>query len=182
MTVSRTIVNILLACIACGFLFSAVTLVLVLDAGYFSTTLLPFDLDDVTLSYPVKPDSISGYVNVVGTFIIDVILVCVWLFVDNKLNPMIAKSKNKLKLALGIFIVFYGTGLVNLLTNIIKHYMGGLRPHFINACELDDAVVKQIRATGKSWVDLDATKTICTSEEKIDYRWGFPSGHTSQVS
>lgn len=175
------VIKVLVACMTCGLIVTAIALVFLLDAGYFSTTLQPFDLNDVTLQYPILPDSISGYVNVIASFIIDVVLVCVWVLLDSKLNPMSDKTRNKVKLLLGVVVVVYGTALVNLLTNIMKHYMGGLRPHFIAACELDEAVVKQITDNGGSWVDVDATKTICTSDGKLDYRWGFPSGHTSQA-
>ena len=178
---SNTLLLVVFACIGVVLHFLGAGLILTLNKGYFSTTLLPFDLDDVTINFPVMPDSVNGIGNIVAGVVIDILLVCLWLFIENRFNPSISRNHNKIKLILSIFVVLYGTVLLNLITNVIKHYRGGLRPHFIAACELNDTIVKEIRANGTSWVNLETTKIICTSTEKVEYRWSFPSGHTSQV-
>lgn len=155
----------------------AIAIGLLLNDGFFHTTILPFDLDDRTISYPVLPDTIDGVVCVVITTVVSVGLMILWLLVSftntQKLrNPFFYVT---------IYIVFLGAVLVHLLTNTIKSFRGGLRPHFLEACELNETLVDIIRATGKTWVDIENSKVICLAKEKPEYRWSFPSGHSSTV-
>ena len=154
----------------------AIIFTLLLNGGDFSTTMLPFDLEDKTIDYPVLDDTIDGVVNVVVHSILTILLMVVWLsFQKRKFHG------NKTLFILAIYFVLLGGVLVNLITNVIKHYRGGLRPHFLKACMPDEDIVKKLIDSGTTWVNLTLTKTICTAEEKPEYRWSFPSGHSSEV-
>jgi membrane-associated phospholipid phosphatase len=166
--------NFLSGAVAVLLLALAITFTLLLNGGGFPTTMLPFDLKDRTLSYPILKDTIGGVTNVVVNTIITIGLVIAWLccYKENY-------GSNKALFYLIIYMVLMGGVLVNLLTNFIKHYRGGLRPHFLAACIPNKTIVDSLSPS--SWVNLATTKIICTSKEKLDYRWSFPSGHSSEV-
>ena len=178
MDLSKRSKELISGVIAVLLLILAVLLTLLLNGGSFSTTMLPFDLDDRTISYPVLPDTINGVVNVVVNSVVTVGLMILWLLFH---KSKIGKNKTALFL-LAVYLVLMGGILVNLLTNFIKHYRGGLRPHFIAACELDETIVADLRSKDESWVDLETSKIICTHKGKPEFRWSFPSGHSSTVS
>ena len=168
--------EVLFGHIAGFLLIVALTFTLLLEFGIFPTTKLPFDLDDRSISYPVLKPAIGGVVNVVINTVLTVGLMILWLCLHKR-----TFKNNKGLFILTVYLVLMGAILVNLLTNTIKVYRGGLRPHFIAACKPNKTIVDRLRKENKSWVDLELTKTICTAEGKPDYRWSFPSGHSSEV-
>ena len=168
--------ELLFGLVAGFLLIVALTFTLLLNSGTFPTTMLPFDLDDRTISYPVLKDTIDGVLNVAINTLITIGLMILWLYLHKR-----TFENNKAIYIVTVYLVFMGGILVNLLTNTIKTYRGGLRPHFIAACKPDSKIVEELRQKNQSWVDLELTKTICTAEEKLDYRWSFPSGHSSEV-
>ena len=177
MDLSKRSKELISGAIAVLLLILAAVFTFLLEGGSFSTTMLPFDLDDRTISYPVLPDIINGVVNVVVNAVVTVGLMILWLlFHRNKF------SKNTALFLLAVYLVLMGVILVSLLTNVIKPFRGGLRPHFIAGCKLNETIVADLRGKDESWVDLETSKIICTHKGKPDFRWSFPSGHSATVS
>lgn len=155
---------------------------LLLNSGKFPTNYQPFDLNDQTLMRPVLPDTIGGVTNVFVTMIAAMLCMLVLQIFKYNLQSEAHRRSIMEVLVFGICIIFIGDVLVNLSTNILKNYRGGLRPHFMEACGINETIKKEITDKGSTWVDSDTSKIICTSHEKLDYRWSFPSGHASQVN
>jgi len=161
------------------FIISTVITLLLNKGDFTGTNLLPFDLTDQTIQYPEIPDTINGVVNVVVNSVISMLAMAIWLWINR--NKMQSREMLVQISVIALFTVMYGGILVNLFTNVFKHYRGGLRPHFIAACHPNQTLLDLLAAEDKTWVDLEMTKIICTNEDKPEYRWSFPSGHSSEV-
>ena len=168
--------ELLSGAVAIVLLIIAICLTLLLEDGYFPTTLLPFDLKDRTIDYPVLKPTVDDVVLIVVFTVLVILMIVLWLlFYREKFQSNIALF------CFAIYLVLLGEVLVILLTNVIKVYRGGLRPHFIKACLPNQTIVEELDREGTSWVNLTVTIMICTAEGKPDYRWSFPSGHASVV-
>lgn len=161
------------------FIISTVITLLLNKGDFTGTNLLPFDLTDQTIQYPEIPDTINGVVNVVVNSVISMLAMAIWLWINR--NKMQSREMLVQISVIALFTVMYGGILVNLFTNVFKHYRGGLRPHFIAACHPNQTLLDLLAAEDKTWVDLEMTKIICTNEDKPEYRWSFPSGHSSEA-
>ena len=172
-------IPVILGCI--GFVLPLAGVALIFSLNFFPTTLQPFDLDDRSINHPILEEQFNGVGNLAAGAIIPIIMTFVWILIDYKFERSGLQSSKK-RIVFTIYSIIFGVILVNLITHIIKHYRGGLRPNFLAACQPNQTIIRQLRDSKKSWVDLETTKIICTSKEKLTYRWSFPSGHTSNVS
>ena len=176
-TISRC--DVILGVLGLGQLVAGLTALFALKLC--PTTMLPFDLNDETINYPILEEQVNGMGNLAAGGILSLTMMCIWLVIEFKAGRT-TSAVLKRKLVLSVFCIIYGGSLVNLLTHVIKQYRGSLRPNFLAACQLNQTLVSEIRNSGRSWVDLETTKVICTSEDRLTYRWSFPSGHSSTVS
>ncbi|KAL5249637.1 hypothetical protein ACHWQZ_G018484 [Mnemiopsis leidyi] len=176
MDMQSNLKELLSGAVAFVVLAAAIVFTLLLNGGDFTTTMLPFDLKDKTIDYPVLEDTIGGVANVVIHSILTISLMGIWLLLQKK------KFKdNRTLFYLAIYFVLLGGVLVNLFTNVFKHLRGGLRPHFLKACIPNEEIVRKLNEEGITWVNITLTKIICTAKGKPEYRWSFPSGHSSEA-
>ena len=174
-------IQLVFGIIAIILLVVATVFTLLLNRGTFPTNHVAFDLNDKSISYPYLPNSINGYANVAINTIISLGVGIIWIFYH---KSQIRAHRNFTILAsLLIYNIAMGGMLVNLFTNVFKHMIGGLRPHFLDKCMVNESVRDEIfNKTGGTWVDINYSKIICTNTDKPEYRWSHPSGHSSTVS
>ena len=184
MTITMSIRNkILLITVILIVFFVPLIFMLLLNSEFFPTTYLGFELDDQSLSYPFIEDTISGVFNAAVYTLIVCFIAAIWFYLKH--SSLLRNMDFKCKLfwyGFAVGFAFYGSVIVNLLTNFIKHYRGGLRPHFFALCSLNETLVDELRKANVKYVNATISKVICTTVHDIDYRWSFPSGHTSGVS
>ena len=144
------------------------------------TTMRPFDLNDVRLSYPQKPYSISSAQNLLICTLALTVLTITWFFKEGRLHKSVVK-RNVLSLIYAVYFMILGACLMTILVYSIKCLAGHLRPYFLEACQPDEEVVKQLISQNTTWVDETMTERICTNTKTLRYRWSFPSGHSAEV-
>ena len=146
----------------------------------FGTRYVGFDLKDPAINQPHLPNTINGMVNVALTL---VITVGALFYMNLSKTCRMGVRWCIQKALLQITFMMFGVCVVNILTNFVKHYYGEPRPHFIAVCQpnlTDPVTIAQLN--GGSYVTVNLSRTICTADSKnLDYRWAFPSGHSSQV-
>ena len=172
--------QLVLGILAIIFLVVATLFTLLLNKGTFPTNHVAFDLNDKSISYPYLPSTINGYVNVAVNTIISLGVGITWIFYHK--SQIRVHTNFTILASLLIYNITMGGMLVNLFTNVFKHMIGGLRPHFLEKCMVNGTLRDEIVAkTGATWVDIDFSEIICTNTHKPEYRWSHPSGHASTV-
>lgn len=137
------------------------------DRGFFC--------DDVTLSYPYKPDTVSASHLVLGGFSISVaVVVAVEILrsVDCKRKKS-AQVRDDISYCIkgyGVFLV--GFVIEQFVVQVFKKQMGVLRPNFFDVCKPD---------FNRSFCPGYITNYTCSGDVKEiqDSRQSFPSGHAS---
>ena len=163
-----------------------VIVILLGERAIFPTTIKAFDLDDRSIMNPDIPSSVPSSVNMSVSLIITLcalLLNFISYDFDRKSCELLKNSlrnRNKWVIIMcKILFCLYGLLITKTLTRTGKHWIGGLRPNFIDVCKPDPNVTKSL---GGTYVNETLSKTICTSEAAIESRWSFPSGHSSQAS
>ncbi|KAF8239420.1 lipid phosphate phosphatase 1 [Tricholoma matsutake] len=112
-----------------------------------------FDLHDPLISHPHGKDQVSsGLNNTIALWLPILIVTIVGCF-----------RKSFMEIHHGIISVCAGRGLARLITELLKHKIGRLRPDFLARCRWGEAL------------------QACTGEKAsiLDGRKSFPSGHSS---
>lgn len=119
---------------------------------------------------------LSLVIPVLAILFVDIIQILVSIFIDRRRF----KNTNSypllfLRTAQSISIFFLGLLVVLLITTILKHFIGRLRPDFIARCIPDYSGVPG------DYVPPSVQATVCTGVKKIilEGRKSFPSGHSS---
>ncbi|KAL7752213.1 hypothetical protein RI367_002258 [Sorochytrium milnesiophthora] len=123
--------------------------------NFVTPRIQPFDLDNWEIKYPMKPETVTDLMLA----IISVLLPLVTVMVVAKFI-----KHNHTDLVLAVLAVLLSTGTTGLITNIIKIYVGGLRPDFLARCQ---------PSTTQAQVCMGNPKEV------LDGRRSFPSGHSS---
>jgi len=129
-----------------------------------------FRLDDPSISYPVLPDIVDYPLLIVLVFVIPMLIIaCISVFVVRSLHDLHHA-------ALGLF---QSLAVALLLVSIIKIYLGGLRPHFLERCAPDPAKIPTAPRYGYNGLYYDTS--ICTGDplDVNDAQSAFPSGHSA---
>ncbi|KJA28042.1 hypothetical protein HYPSUDRAFT_34345 [Hypholoma sublateritium FD-334 SS-4] len=112
-----------------------------------------FDLEDLTISHPQKEDQVSSFFNNTTALFGPLIIAIIIGFFQRSL----------LIIHHGAIGICATRGLAELITEVLKHSVGRLRPDFLSRCQWDKVIQK---CTG-----LDTTMA--------NGRKSFPSGHSS---
>lgn len=123
-----------------------------------------FRLDDTSLMYPLLNTKIPSILAGTLSILLPIfgILAFNIFFVWNKWD---------------IYSGFYGTilayALSLLITSMMWYFVGGLRPHFLELCQVDQSLIRMDQ--------IYYTMEICTNKNAFnqDTFHGFPSGHAS---
>ena len=152
---------------------------IVLGTSIVPTTIVGFDLKDRSIQYPVLPDTVTSYFNIILTTFIIILTVGIMNLINNSAHFTLSKIKWFLEVvASQILLSIYGMISVRVLVRGIKHYYGELRPSFITACDVNPNITLSLGST--TFVSAELAKETCLNE--VDsYRWSFPSGHATQV-
>jgi len=129
-----------------------------------------FRLDDPDISYPYHPDIITfGPLMVISFFVPLVVITIISVFV--------VKSKRDFHhAAMGLCQTI---ALILISTALVKIYLGGLRPHFLDRCQPDVAKLTSAPTYGYGGLYYDTS--ICTAPQADinDGQSAFPSGHSA---
>lgn len=134
-----------------------------------------FFCDDVTLSYPAKPDTVSALLLMLSGFAISVsvvVFVEVLRCIENR-NQRSFRITGDICFSARWFAVYLvGFVIEQLTVQVLKHEMGVLRPNFYAVCK---------PTFNRSFCPGYITNYTCTGEpEQVrESRQSFPSGHAS---
>ncbi|KAA6391032.1 MAG: phosphatidate phosphatase [Streblomastix strix] len=135
-----------------------------------------FSLDDPSLSYEYKKDTISD-----GDLLIITIVTC---FIFSGVYCIF--SRNKCQSILSCIISFFFCfGLIQSISFVIKINVGRLRPDFLQRCIPDQEDIKLHRIEDiEQFGKLLSHNFKCTGDPKIvrQGHMSFPSGHSSSIS
>ncbi|XP_053393882.1 phospholipid phosphatase 1-like [Mercenaria mercenaria] len=137
------------------------------DRGFFC--------DDVTLSYPYKPDTVSASQLVLGGFAISVfvvVIVEVLRCVDCKSKTSCQVKEDISYCMKGYAVFLVGFVIEQFVVQVLKMQMGVLRPNFFDVCKPD---------FNRTFCPGYITNYTCAGDEDQvrDSRQSFPSGHAS---
>ena len=151
-------------------LFTIEIIVIVVYKKIVSTKVQEFDLRDGSLNHEFVPEKLHGVSIVLINIAIASILIVIF---DRVRNVDFQITVRKLW-----YCGLHGNSITLIFTYFLKSITGSLRPCFFALCQLNETVINSIHGT---WVNRSMSQIICTSEDAVDGRHSFPSGHASQV-
>lgn len=129
-----------------------------------------FRLDDPNIAYPYHPDIITFGTLMLLCFVIPITVIAL-------MAVFVVKSKHDFHhAAMGLCQT---VALLLVTTAIVKIFLGGLRPHFLERCNPD--MSKITNATRHGWNGIYLDTSICQGEkwDVNDAQSAFPSGHSA---
>ena len=166
----RKVLSFLLAQSSEIALFTIEIIVIVLYKKIVPTKVLEFDLKDYSLNHEFVPEKLNGVLIVLINIAIASILIVI--------NDQVRKVDFHITVPKLWYCGLHGNSITLIITYFLKSITGSLRPSFFALCQLNETVVNSIDGT---WVNRSMSQIICTSEDAVDGRRSFPSGHASQV-
>lgn len=183
------------------FVIFFLVLVYVFVLCYSNPTINYYSCDQLDLNKPYLKDTISTEALIFfGSFIPLVFIVAVELVNSNFIHKIVIyiklKKKNErksfngrnLRMCLLHLITIFSLGIIItiLLTEIIKHWVGRLRPYFLDVCKPNLAEIDCFNHTlnGQVYKSIFTGDGFCTGDaHRIkEARLSFPSGHASYSS
>lgn len=141
-----------------------------------------FYCDDESLMHPHKPDTVPtwvvSFIGIALPVVLIIVIEGVHLSVFKRGCTNAIHNKPYIKTLYRTISAFlFGCAVTQLTTDIAKYSIGRLRPHYITLCKPKVEVIANCSSlTG--YIEAD----VCTStntDDLIEARLSFPSGHTS---